>query len=511
MRMVRQTVLAVLLGMLFALGMQMPTSALEPPNDVQISATLAKELPVYWIIDSVEILASVNEGDEVSPRYRQRFVASAVPKEELYLPAADNGCIGPFTVLVSARKTTQSYRLFGIATSILALGKWSTKLQMENSVQGLGLPSSLHAGSVVVAASAEADEAAKDLLKARELMKTVAEGIARASVSAEALQRLAAEETKALEAANRQRLAALKDKYEKERTTIAVTADRARMELETTNRRRLEALRAKLKEEIAAIETMTAAAQRERTRLIEENQSWLDRLKAKYELELAAVTAGAETLKAVSKAEAETEAQKKLVAALNTLTEAKKQAAEIATQAVAAEMKEKTARYDALLAALRSDSISQRNATFDLALASDDEHLKSTAIAEAMKSGDDGLQAKALAALIAKSPRIGITIRAKEGDGNQLFEITSFDEKNLTFSGKYFTPMGVDPEKPNGTGSVQRDRLSLSGRWRERMHGVSFNCTVNAEVNANGALAGTISCAQKGWRTRVLGQVEINL
>ena len=130
------------------------------------------------------------------------------------------------------------------------------------------------------------------------------------------------------------------------------------------------------------------------------------------------------------------------------------------------------ARYDALLAALRSENISQRNATFDLALTSGDEHLKTTAIAEVMKSGDDGLQAKALAALIAKSPRIGISIRTKNGEvsSTQLFEITSLNEKTLTFSGKYYTRSGEDPEESNGTGSVQRDRLSLSGRWGKEVN-----------------------------------------
>ena len=508
-----QTILGFILGIVFSFWFQMPALALESPGEVQIASALSAELPSYWKIDSVEISASVNDGDEVSPRYRQRFVASAVPKEELYLPAANNGSIGPFAVLVTARTTMQAHKLYGIATSVLALSKWSTELVMENSVEGLGIPSALFSGSVVVAGSAQADQAAADLLKARDLMKTVAEGIARASVSEEALQQLVAEETEALEAANRQRLNALMERYEQERAALAAAADRERRELEATNGERLKALKAKLKKESAAIETMAAAADSERNHLVEENQRRLDALKARHEQERAAVTASAETLKALSEAEAETAAHRRLVSALAALTEERKRASEIAEQAVTAEMKERTARYDAFLAALRSENISQRNATFDLALASGDEHLKTTAIAEAMKSGDDGLQAKALAALIAKSPRIGITIQAKEGGqtGNQFFEITSFDEENLTFSGKYFTPMGRDPEKPNGTGSVQRDKLSLSGRWQERRQNVYFNCTVNAAVDAEGALSGTISCAQKGWRTRVLGQVMVNL
>ena len=502
-----QTILGMTLGIVFSMLVQMPAFALEPPDAFQIQSTLGVELPAYWKIDSVEIAASANDGDEVSPRYRQRFAATAMPKEDLFLPAVNNGSIGPFSVLVTARAATQAHKLYGIATSVLVLGKWSTELVMENSVEGLGMPRSLFTGSVVVAGSAEADQAAASILKARELIKTVAEGIARASVNAETLHELAAEETVALETANRKRLEALKEKYEQERATMAAAADRERRELEVSSRQRLDALKAKLKEESAAIDTMTAAADRERKRLVDENQRRLDALEAKYEQERAAVTASAETLQAVSETEAETAAHKRLVSALAALTEERKRATEIAEQAVTAEMKERTARYDALLAALGSDNISQRNATFDLALASGDEHLKTTAIAEAMKSGDDGLQAKALAALIAKAPRIGITILGEKGQpsGNQLFEITSLNVETLTFSGKYFTLSGEDPKETNGTGSVQRDRLSLSGRWRHGS-GSRFNCTVNAEVNDKGVLSGSISCGRD-----FTGEVTVNL
>ena len=126
--------------------LQMPSLALDPPSEIEINSALAGELPAYWSIASIEMSASVNDGDEVSPRYRQRFVANAVPKEELYVLATDKGAIGPFAVLITTRTATQTHKLYGIATSILALGKWSTELVMENSVKELGMPRSLFAG-----------------------------------------------------------------------------------------------------------------------------------------------------------------------------------------------------------------------------------------------------------------------------------------------------------------------------------------------------------------------------
>ena len=60
--MARQAVLAASLGIFLACCVQTPTLALEPPNDVQISSALAKELPAYWAIEAIEISASVKEG-----------------------------------------------------------------------------------------------------------------------------------------------------------------------------------------------------------------------------------------------------------------------------------------------------------------------------------------------------------------------------------------------------------------------------------------------------------------
>ena len=105
----RRTILGVALGMVRGFYMQIPAVALEPPGEVQIASALGSELPSYWTIDFVEVSASVSDGEEVSPPHRQRLTASAVPKEELYLPAANNGSIGPFAVLITARTTVHRF------------------------------------------------------------------------------------------------------------------------------------------------------------------------------------------------------------------------------------------------------------------------------------------------------------------------------------------------------------------------------------------------------------------
>ena len=140
------------------LWMQMPVQAQEAPGRIEITSALSAELPAYWSIELVDIAASVNDGDEVTPRYRQRFAADVVPGEDLYAAAPGNQAIGPFNVVVATRTTAEPHKLYGIASPTLALGQWVTEVVLENSVDGLGVPRSLFDGPVVVAGSDQAGQ-----------------------------------------------------------------------------------------------------------------------------------------------------------------------------------------------------------------------------------------------------------------------------------------------------------------------------------------------------------------
>ena len=482
--------LAILFGVTLIHGAPPAALALDPPGGAEISSTLAAELPAWWSVRSVDVTASVNEGDDVTPRYRQRFVADAFPKEDLYLPVSDDGRIGPFTMLITTHAATRVRKLYGVATSVIALGEWSIKLGLENSVAGVGRPRSSYEGPVAVAGAEQTDEVAQEYLRLHELSKTVTEGLVRSRVSAEALDKLAADERTALEEANRRRLAALKEKYREELVTFTASVEGERQRIEAANKVRLTSLMAGLQEEIASLERKKAAVNRERKHLVENSQRMLDdlarqfreeraafaaaaarerqrvtadnrkrlvalkaeigkenakldehfaaldqtrkltvqenrrklhELQAQYQRKRAQLTAVSETLGAITRVEAETEAQKKLAAARAILAKETKRAADAAQQARAMaqqardiERKEKQERYNALMTALGSKNLAERNAGFDTAIESDDEHLKKIAIDRAMKSGDDGLQAKALAALIVKSPQIGVELINKE-------------------------------------------------------------------------------------------------
>ncbi len=288
-----QAILAIPLGLVLMCGAPLPALALDPPGEGEIISALAAELPAWWSIQSVEIASSVNDGDDVSPRYRQRFVADTLPREDLYLPVTGDGKIGPFAMLITTNPATESRRLYGTATSVVALGKWSTELDVENSVLGMGLPRSLFGGPVIVAGAERTGQIAEQFLKLHDLSKTVTEGVVRSTVSAEALEKLAAEEQAALDEANRERLAALKEKYERERVTAAA-AERERQQIETANQVRLAALKAELGEETAALARRKMAVDQARKLLVEDSQRILDELKQKYEQERAVFAVAAE-------------------------------------------------------------------------------------------------------------------------------------------------------------------------------------------------------------------------
>ena len=566
-------------GLAWNCGIPLPALALDPPGEGEITFALAAELPAWWHVQSIEITSSVNEGDDVSPRYRQRFVADAFSREDLYLAVTDAGRIGPFTILITTNPAAEGRRLYGTATSVVALGKWSTELALENSVRGVGQPRSLYEGPVIVAGDEQTGRIAERFLQFHALSKTVAEGVVRSAVSSEALEKLSADERAALEEASQARLAALKQRYERERERIetahqtrlaalvveleeeaaalerrktavgqareqlvadgqrflddlvnriaqeraalAAAVEHERKRMEAKHRDKIAALSVELDQESAEVDEMAAALAEERRLLIEENQTMLDALRSEYERERAGVTAEAKMLDAIARTEAETEAQQKLATALAALNKEKIRIAESADKARAAEIADRKARYDGLVAKLGSDDATERTATLDVILASDDDELKNFAIAATMKSddmeqrefgikaalrsGNDDLQGKALAALVSEASQFGVVWKEDEGDqkgrtlANDVFKITSFNRETLTFSGSYDLSWAKDVRMdgqrgPRGSGVIHGDTLTLTLIYFRRGQNQPSQCTMTAQVDDKGTLKGKIVC-----------------
>ena len=494
-----RAICALQLALALAPWASSPSLALDPPGNAEIGAALGAELPAYWTVSKVEIAATVNLGDDVSPRYRQRFVADATPADNLFLPAFEDAKFGPFILLITTHRKGEVRKLYGIATSVLERGEWSKKLDLANTVTPLGRPRSLYEGPSIVAATEQTAQVVKEITTLQQLAKTVAESVARSSANAETLQRLLAEEKAALRAANRKRLVALRQKYAQERQVIAEAAHRARQQLETVNRKGLEALKVKLLNANAEVEKMTTAAELERKQFIAVNHRRLEVLKALYAKKRASAKATARTLQLIDDAEAETEAQKKLAAAFSKLAKHKKRTKEIAQKATLDDLARKAAHNDTLLAGLRGDSVGKRTATLDAVLAGKDAQLKRLAIDTALKSGDNELQAKALAALIAKSSRFTIEAKLKTKKGEigirrYLFKIEKLDRSSLSFTGKFVPPSFVIKER-NGSGSIDRNVLTFAGNWKTSRY--FYSCIGKAGVDSKGKLVGTITCSSR--------------
>ena len=118
----------------------------------------------------------MNDSDDISPRYRQRFAAEVAPREDLFR-LVDK--VEPFGVSAVVTPAGKSFRLYGIGHSALEKGKWSTKLEMENSVAALRQPRSMFDGPVVVLGDEGSQQAIEAFMQGRETAKALAERAAR--------------------------------------------------------------------------------------------------------------------------------------------------------------------------------------------------------------------------------------------------------------------------------------------------------------------------------------------
>lgn len=468
------------------------------PGSADITQALKVLLPAYWSIESVDIRASINDGDDVTPRYRQRFVAQVLPNEDLYALGPGDQELGPFKVVITTRPAKQVSKLYGIASSSLTREQWVTNVVLESSVEALGQPASLFSTPIIVPGSTDAERVAAQLLATQELLKTVAEGRARAKATTEALTELAAQERGALEAANQQRLDALRIRYERESDVLKASAKRERAVLEEANRQRLEKLVQNLAEESSLIEEMDKTAARERNRLVEENRRGLEALKAKYEKEQAAAVAAAETLQTIAESKAEIAALEELSAIQDTLTQTRQRVNEKRKVLLSEQIETRKQHYEELTKALKSKDAGVRMAALEAVMASDDVSLKSAAIREAITSDDSKLQSKGLAAWISQKPHFSIAAKGSKRSGLMVFEITSH-AKDFKFSGhfkhsQWMDAVNKDPPN-NGSGFVSGVQITLSGEFLG-MYSNKFSCTTTLSLDKKGGLTGKLHCGR---------------
>ena len=204
------------------------SAADDAPGEEDIARAIGIWLPLYLSIERIDILVTVNDGDGINPKFRQRFVAEVVPREILYSEPTQNSDLKPYIMLIETRTPQQPHKLYGVASSALVLGKWNLELRMENGIDGLGRPVAMYSQPAIIIGSEDAERAIENLNAVKTLNKTFAEQAIRVEADAAILRAAADEELELLRNENRRGLEAIVDRYGQER--IREEARRMRLE-----------------------------------------------------------------------------------------------------------------------------------------------------------------------------------------------------------------------------------------------------------------------------------------
>lgn len=468
--------------------------AQEAPDGAALSEALAADIPPYWEVLSVDVTATVNDGDAVEPAYRQRFVATVSPRGDLYQMMQMPGET-PFGIVVETVDDEATRQLFGVARSSLSLGQLQTSVEIENPLGALGQPRDLFPVPTLVAGSEEADAKIADIAAGRQLSVAAMEAATRADARSAALEELIAEQTRLVEMEGASTLAAIRERFARERE--AVEADGAariaalEASLETERNRVQTALDAQStladtveSETDAMLTAFRERLAKQREAIERSGAERLEALRAETDAAIAAVEAEAETRQAVAETEAEVAAKRALADARKELEAATVAANEADTAARRADLASRAGEYEVLRDGLASTDVQIRNAAFDRAMETGDTQLTDAAIDLAMKSGDDGLQAKALRQMAQTVNTFGINLENGKESYVHSFVVNTKSKDGLAFQGTYYNSgNNYRGNRGSNRASISRDTITLEGY-----------CKTVARADDNGVLRGTTSC-----------------
>ena len=492
-------------------------SAQEAPKAADLSAALKLQLPSFWKIAAVEIKASVNDGDAVTPKFRQRFTADIVPEENLLKVVSK---AGPFAMATVTNPAGQKYRIYGIGSSELRRGRWVTKLQLENPPQGVGKPKSLLKGTVLIAGTSRSKEAVAAYRQALEESKTLAEAAARLSANAKSVAEFVAktetEQKALLEKAWKQQTQALAIRLQKDLERRKAEVDAMMVEnrkqrdvLERAHRERIAALKGALDKDLetrdaeikrliaasrTALQDLEKAHKEAVARKIADNKKTLQQLEAAHKKDVEAIETNVETQAAIARAKKDIAAQDELAALLATLKEKQGKTAALTAEVSGAKTQELKKRYYQVRKLLRSKDVSERLAAFDTAMSLPDAKFRNLVIRSAWRSDSDELQAAALKAFLAGNPQFSIVVSGRaRNDKAYSLTYTAFvtDFNGSTFAVRL---LSTAPGRSNsGTGQISRDGLVFDVEWEnKRRH--KARCNWNANIDAKGVLRGPLVC-----------------
>ncbi len=224
------TIQGVLLAALVCLPLTAQAQSLDPPDEEVIADLLKENLPPFWTLDDLEILATVNDGDQVAPRLRMRIEAEIETAEALYLPAPGRPeRTDPFILLVETVAQGAERKIFGTAHAWLAEGRWQVRIDIENGIGGLGQSRGAYLQPALVAGTGEAEAALARIAEAEAFAARIAAERSAVLASLERdfaeLQRVHAAKLREMEAAHAGAVEALRIRQERAIAALQETVD----------------------------------------------------------------------------------------------------------------------------------------------------------------------------------------------------------------------------------------------------------------------------------------------
>ncbi len=257
----------------------------ELPGNAALVQHLSKQLPGYWKVDGLEIVAEEKSGDVRTPVSIIRYEATAHTTLPLFLETGQR--VDPFALVAPSLEADTRRRLFGIMELSYSAGVWSGSVEIENPVGGLGMPVDMFSTPVIVAGSDRHNQIAEMLRSAHmsELTNQLENHIQELMVSHKArLSEVVAEhrhELERMEAEQTERLEALRSGSAPELERLKGEIEVARQELEkgfqeelaeqtTLHEGRVADLRARQETNVSEFETRLADLERDHSERLAE-------------------------------------------------------------------------------------------------------------------------------------------------------------------------------------------------------------------------------------------------
>lgn len=468
------------------------------PSLEAVNAAIQSRLPHAWQVMGVEVTASVNKGDAIDPKVRQRFVATVSPTQDLLLPTGAQ--VGPFTVATRTVLDADEKKLHGTLSAPFRGGEWIIDVSLENDLTAFGSTEMAIPGPVVIAGTEDAKRKLAEVADA-EALKTRYQELRRAGIAriAKARADLSAEMAK-IDAQGRAATAAAKASTAKliDTATTKAATDLAEAEQAARAKRaRVAALNAELTSELQQIERRTVARAKafeaELEALDEAAKAETEKRKKELAEQVAAIRASSDIAARLKRTQEDT-------AALKALIEAEKErarqaaAAEVAKgERLKAQVAARAYSTKALLDRLEEGSEAERraalatidetkdivalDAAFDLLTRSKRPAMRDLVAEMALQSGNAGLRRRAVNYILKSATNL--TVHMKSGAIS--YSIPAYIAPNGTGKSDYNGAAIYTQTGTNGVG------IRMNG-------GFGSNCVLAANLTEGRKMVGSASC-----------------